>query len=205
MPLWIFLLDFFSTLAPLEPQWSSPFHSLPSCHYFRPLSLDKTILWHAANCKVDVDDSDTRIVYSPAASWTHQTNAPKVQGDQLYYMATNSYARAQGASATFKFTGVVCPLYSAYHFIAVSHIHFLGHRILGYSTILWSYNSDRWRNSELGNRPELLYNHRCLPRIQYIRRAYNYYNGFHLRYRGFVKYQSWQIPVSTRLGHDCRV
>jgi len=58
------------------------------------------------NCKVDVDDSDVRIVYSPAASWTHQTNVPKVQGDQLYYMATNSYARAEGASATFKFTGV---------------------------------------------------------------------------------------------------
>jgi len=58
------------------------------------------------NCKVDVDDSDSRIVYSPAASWTHETNTPKVQGDQIYYMATNSYARAQGAKATFKFTGV---------------------------------------------------------------------------------------------------
>ncbi|KDR72974.1 hypothetical protein GALMADRAFT_252344 [Galerina marginata CBS 339.88] len=58
------------------------------------------------NCKVDVDDSDSRIVYSPAASWTHQTNTPKVEGDQIYYMATNSYSMAEGASATFKFTGV---------------------------------------------------------------------------------------------------
>lgn len=89
------------------------------------------------NCKVDVDDSDPRIVYSPAASWTHQTNAPKVQGDQIYYNATNSYARAEGASATFKFTGVVCPLYSAYHCsIVVSYVHFLGYRILGCSAIL---------------------------------------------------------------------
>lgn len=74
------------------------------------------------NCNVDVDDSDPQIVYSPAASWIHQTNAPKVQGDQIYYMATNSYARAEGAKATFQFTGVVGPLCSAYHSIAVSHV-----------------------------------------------------------------------------------
>lgn len=58
------------------------------------------------NCKVDVDDADPRIVYSPSAGWTHGTNMPKVEGDQIYYKATYSYARAQGASATFKFTGV---------------------------------------------------------------------------------------------------
>ena len=152
------------------------------------------------NCKVDVDDADPRIVYSPAASWTHQTNTPKVQGDQIYYMATNSFARAQGASATFKFTGVVCPLFSAYP----SHmVPSLGHRILGCSAIVWSYNSDRWGNPDFGNWPKLFDNHSCLACIQYVRRTYNHYSSCNLRYCSFVEYQSRQVPVSTTLRHGC--
>lgn len=207
-PLWIFLPDLSTHLLHNTPRAAMkltiPFITLLSLLPAFVSGQDDPLACH--NCKVDVDDSDPRIVYSPAASWTHQTDAPKVEGDQIYYKATNSYARAEGASATFKFTGVVCPLYSAYHCsIAVSHVHFLGYRILGCSAILWSYNSDRWGNTELGNWPELLDNHRCLARIQYVRRAYNHYNGFHLWYRSFIEYQSWQIPVSAKLRYCYRV
>jgi hypothetical protein len=69
------------------------------------------------NCKADVDDSDPRIVYSPAASWGHETTS----FTELYYLGTVSSSRAAGAQATFKFTGVVGPLCSAYRSIAVSH------------------------------------------------------------------------------------
>ena len=70
------------------------------------------------NCKADVDDSDPRIVYSPAKSWAHETTS----FTELYYLGTVSSSRAAGAQATFKFTGAVGPLCSAYHSIAASHV-----------------------------------------------------------------------------------
>ena len=90
------------------------------------------------NCKVDVDDADGRIVYSPADRWTHVTDAPKVQGEQIYTGATYSFATTQGASATFKFTGAVrsfCPAYRLFDGCSCIPLY-AGRRIQGTSTIV---------------------------------------------------------------------
>lgn len=57
------------------------------------------------SCTVDVDDADSRIIYT--GDWTHQKNAPTVSGEQIYFKATNSFSPAAGAKASFKFTGSV--------------------------------------------------------------------------------------------------
>jgi len=75
------------------------------------------------NCNADVDDSDPRIVYSPAANWFHKIDPIQISlTDTLYYNNTDSFASIEGSKATFKFTGVVGPLCSTYHCIAVSHV-----------------------------------------------------------------------------------